>query len=906
MINNRRIQPFGWVFRLLRLLIAGALFMVSQVPSGALAQTSDDPWTVPLNLSRSGVTASPTIVIDSDALVHAVWQDDLSNVIYTRLDGDQWMPAKMTDLNRLFRIPLASEAQFRPQLALYAGPNPLFIPGPGPFIFAFWISAQGRLFTSKVTNQNFEYLTAWDPGGVIASDVASFTVTVDAHGEWHLAFLRTVDEPDDPAGIYYARSTNNGWNWGTPRLLYASAYLRGTGVGEANLSIVTSGTEDTMRVYVAWDNRPRKQVLLTQSGDAGRNWEPPTLIAGPAPGSGLAGPFNIQVGADKDSVVLVWQNGEPDGVCTQFYRSSINAGAIWSEPKRMLDELAECPNSNDFVAGLVNSPSPRVPPRLYLLTKTERQVFLTAWNGLQWSEPQVQPTLASFEDPELYTEVSLGCINGSLVEERIYIVGCDQGVGGDVWVTSRDLESTASWFLPSVWSPLSPIGDENLEIEAVELVATGDDLIHAFFNQRQSPAINYTYWDGDVWSPIAPVLELPDGAAGRPAIAAGPGNELLLFVPNEGGGLFFSRATSGNAGTASLWSAPTQPGIGHDGEIGSVDVALNAAGTIYLAYSVPVNEERGIYLVQSSDHGATWSEPLQVFDGTAAGFDLVGAPSLLNSADGSLHIIWKEQAIRGDGAPHPLALYYTRSEDGGRTFNEPEVVVEEPADWREIATDGKGNLHLLWQPQGAGTAVWDQVSVDGGNSWQYPLGLPDEGRLAAVTRDPAGMLHFVSVGPGALGHMSWDESRWQAEASLGWTLSPEQESEMDILAAAVNMQGKLVVILAAPPEGGDATEKMLLYSTRTLELPSGRTATQAVPTEILSPSTPPATTSTPVGILTPTMTIDEGPADLEGQGESNAANRSASPFASALLPVALLLLSVLGIVIWRAASARNR
>ena len=167
-----------------------------------------------------------------------------------------------------------------------------------------------------------------------------------------------------------------------------------------------------------------------------------------------------------------------------------------------------------------------------------------------------------------------------------------------------------------------------------------------------------------------------------------------------------------------------------------------------MVYSVPVNEERGIYLVQSKDHGSTWSEPLQVFDGAAAGFDFVGAPSLLISENGFLHIVWKQQSIQGDEVPQPLSLYYTRSEDGGHTFTDAEPVVEQPVAWREIVTDAKGNLHLLWQPQDTLTTVWDQVSFDGGHSWQFPQALPNEGMTAAMLVDSVGQLHLVDARPG--------------------------------------------------------------------------------------------------------------------------------------------------------------
>jgi hypothetical protein len=561
----------------------------------------------------------------------------------------------------------------------------------------------------------------------------------------------------------------------------------------------------------------------------------------------------------------------------------------------MIEDLLGCALSNEFVTGLANSP--KVP--LYFLTITKTQVFLTAWNGFQWSQPQAQPILSGFEEPEIYTDVIYGCHRASLLGERLYIVGCDQGGGGDVWVTSRDLGSNTSWSYLPVWSQPSPVTDDNLEMEAVELVATGDDLIHAFFSQRQDSVIYYTYWDGELWSRIAPVLELPEGVAAWPAIAAGPGNELLLIASNNRGALYFSRATSGNAATESRWSTPTRLGIGHDGEIGSVDMAWDTAGTIYLAYSVPVNEERGIYLVLSRDQGTTWSEPLQVFDGAAKGFDLVGAPSLLASANGLLHIIWKEQSIQGDGVPQPFSLYYTRSEDGGQTFSDAELVVEEPVTWQEIVTDGKGNLHLLWRPQDTSTTVWDQVSLDGGRSWQFPQGLPDEGITAAIIVDSVGLLHLVDAGPSSLGHWLWDGNRWQPEAPLHWSLALQQKGSVELLAAAVNKQGKMVALLVVPTGEGDVAENNLLFSTRTLDLHPRQTEIKEIPTQtLLSPTVIPAT-PTPEPSSTPASTFDNGQANSQGQTDRNETNDRISPFTLALLPVALLLLIVLGIVIRR-------
>jgi hypothetical protein len=319
-----------------------------------------------------------------------------------------------------------------------------------------------------------------------------------------------------------------------------------------------------------------------------------------------------------------------------------------------------------------------------------------------------------------------------------------------------------------------------------------------------------------------------------------------------------------------------------------------------------VNEERGIYLVQSKDHGTSWSEPLQVFDGAAAGFDLVGEPSLLTSDNGFLHILWKQQSIQGNGIPQSLSLFYTQSENGGRTFSDAEPVVEEPVAWREIVTDDKGNLHLLWQPQDTLTTVWDQISLDGGRSWQIPQALPDEGMTAAVMVDSVGRLHLVDAGPGSLGYWLWDGSRWQHEAPLHWSLDSLQEGQEESLAAAVNKEGKMVVVLVVPTGTGDALERNLLYSTRTLKLPPKQTAIEEVPTPTQLPPT--VTSATPTSDLSPTQvsTVDSEPTNSQGQKDPNETNSRISPFTMALLPVALLLLSVLGFVIRQAVRAKDR
>jgi hypothetical protein len=625
-------------------------------------------------------------------------------------------------------------------------------------------------------------------------------------------------------------------------------------------------------------------------------------IAGPVPDSGTASPFNIQVGALENSTVLVWQSTNQEGACSQYFQSSSDAGTTWSQPQPMAKELLGCAQANKFVAGQAAAPG----KFLYLLTNIQGQVFLSAWNGSQWSVPQAQPTLSSFEDPEIYTRVEFSCHQATLFAGSLYVAGCDLGRGGDIWMTSRDLGTTESWFLPPEWSQPLPVTSDDLDVTAVGLAATEDNLIHAVFSQRLDTAIYYTRWDGTTWSRISPVMQLPDGEAGSPVLASGPGNELFLIARSSQGRLYFSRANSSDAVTESGWSTPARIPIAQNGMASPADIAWDTTGTIHVAYSVPVNDERGVYLIQSTDHGKTWSDPLQVFDGATANFDFVGSPSLVALSNNLVYISWRQYSAQVDGVSRPLSLYSARSEDDGHTFGKAEIVVDAPVTWGEIEADSQGNLHRLWQLQDMAATILNQVSVNGGRSWQAIQLLPADVEAATVTRDPAGRLHLIGVGIDSLSHWLWDGNRWQAEAPLRWSFAPQGENTIELLAAAANMDGKLVTVFATPVGAGDIPQRHLFFSIRTLdptpELPAVQeTIIQPTLSPTDTPASPPAKQSPK-----PIATVRSSSINLQDPIQQTDTGNSLAPLGRALLPVVLLLLIVLGVVVRRVTRVDGR
>lgn len=849
-------------------------------------------WSPPQNLSQSGAAHSPVMVVEPDGDSHVIWQEETaSNFLYVRESDGEWSAPLAVELpfgtRRYF--PNLGETRptplFRPQLVVDAANR----------LHALWVDDEGLLYYSDVAADNVASYDAWSARQLLADGVVAFDVVADSSARLHVTYLSTRERPGAPAGVYYL--VVDGGQVGLPVLLYSSGYFRALTADRANLRIAVGDGASAGQVYVSWDNRPLDTLFVISSADGGQQWGEVTVVEQRRPEDSPEAmpPSNIQVATSGAGALLLWQADHEGAGCRQYYRWSGDGGQTWLEPQ-LLETLTGCYRQGQLFAGVNGS--------MLLLAQLDDGAYLLAWDGERWSEPQLQDALTAFVSAETLRTIQFDCYEAAFRDGQLLVVGCSSGGVKDIWFTARAVESTASWFLPQVWSQPEAITATSLPVAALELVATGDGLLHAFFSQRQDPGIYYTRWDGTAWSRVTLVLKVPEGESTWPVVAAGPGDELFLMARSSRGSLYFSLAKSSDAVAASGWSTPSHLPITHDGNVSGVDVGWDADGAISVAYSVAVNDARGVYLVQSTDRGVSWSEPLQLFDGAAADFDLVGSPAMLASADGFTHILWQRQSLLVEGVLQPLSLYYARSADGGRSFGEAEVAVETGVAWQEIAADGTGNLHRLWQQPALTTTVWDQVSFDRGQSWQVAQRLPAEWEAMGVTGDPAGRLHLVGYGLESLGHWLWDGSQWQAALPLRWPLAPAGEQAVERLAAAVNQAGELVVVLAMPAgAGGGAAE--LSFTHRTLDLPTPLTPAVGAVAPPASPTELPATPS-PEPSVTPTAVesgVDNSPAAVEGPTSRLAAE---AQYIVAFLPVTLLLLVVLGRVILRAVRVRAR
>ena len=807
----------------------------------AAAQSPDEPWDPPVNLSHSGATTHPIMLVDSNGTVHVIWEDEFAGWVYTESGGDQWSLPLIGDL------PFTSSDD--PSDDSYVVYPPLLVSDSNGRIHAFWTDEEDVLSYSSVESSSFNDALSWQAPLQIAQSALDIDVTIDSQGNMHLTYVRTLDDGIFPAGIYYRYLINGGLEWSQSVILYQSQYFRSLTREDANVGIATADSYGSSHVYVTWDNRPRKRIYIARSNDSGQTWDTPLEIDNPDSTTGLGTPFNIQVNADGEESLLVWQTGEPDASCTQNYRWSTDGGDNWSETQVMLEDLFGCPQENY----LFNTSDGLT----LLMTTIQDQIYLLAWDGTQWSEPQAQRVVSGFEDPDTYAQVVFRCRQPDLTsDDNLLMVGCDEGEGGDIWFTSRPLGTVDDWFPPpQIWSSPTTLSSSSSEISSPVLVSDLEGSIHAFWIQTDEAsssgdetAIYYARWDGEGWSRPSAVLHSPIGAAENPSAALDMNGRLLVvWNGNQSGEIYFSWADASRANNALEWAEPMAlPSL--SAAVISQDILVDG-DRIFVVYAIPLNEHRGIYLTSSVDGGKSWTDPVQIYDGVAAGSEMVSEPRLARTRDGRLHVIWTRYSL--PGGVGPLSLYYAVSEDGGITWSEADLVVESSVFWSEVAGTGERTLHRMWLEETSGRQVFQhQYSQDSGLTWIRPAGIATFGDILGqpgLTQDVAGNLHLQQIiessdGKPEIQHWTWDGERWLVDEAL--PLTQEIDFEGGALGVSVSPAGDLGITFNGSRLDpiDELPVQELYFSNRTVEVSEPLSAPAplpSVPTEIPAPTIQP-------------------------------------------------------------------
>jgi hypothetical protein len=832
----------------LLLILLGLGILVGRV----IAQSETTPWTPPANVSQSGGASQPKIAVSPDGTLHLVWWDSSEGEVYARTTGattDWTRPITITNVGVTANGLVAPS-----QLGLAAS--------SGGKLHLWWLDSANKLWSTR-SIENSWFTPASLSNAAVAVDTAS-----DLKENVHLAYLQTENSPASPSGIYYRSARDGGWSEPSP--VYNSAYFHAIKPELANVSVAATGDGP---VLITWDDPRSAQSYYARSADSGRTWSEPQLIE---TGSGPATQARVAAAPGGD-FLQIWRDATASG-CGLIGRRSKDGGTTWETPERVLSGLGRCPDVWTFVPGTDN--------RLWLIGTAAATnpgantgtATLAQWDGTQWLGPY-EITL-TFYDPATKATVKLNCLNLALAGNTAGIAGCD--TGGDVWAARNAVD--LNQLLPAVQEPWSRV--EKLSIADASLgdslpALTSDrsgNLIAVWSQASSSNDLSTSLYAAtqirDRWSQPTEIMSSSAGGAATGATSTNKAEQPAMIIDAQdrvhlvwSGGtdsaIFYSRAYGRDAASLTGWSVletlPVPASLSS-----SPTIAMDGSGTLYVAYAVPFNENRGIYLTQSADNGATWSAPIKAFDAAGASWNSADQPKLAYQANaGTMHLIWLRATA--PGGVESQAIYYARSTDKGKTWSEPVKLVEGMIDWPRIAVTGSGLMHIVWNQlpskddgSPAPMSIWAQASDDGGRTWTAPQimrGFEQVSGPASLISGGGAKAYLTAVGTGpnmesTLLYSEASDKTWQNAVSFG--LGQPATRGNAVVAAVAPEAGHLGALLREWTWQTDGTSRPAIGVTmRTItpeQIVAAPTATPA-PTETPKPSPTPSPTATPRPLL---------------------------------------------------------
>lgn len=786
------------LFRLtIGLCLALASFAMAQ---RTVAQDGEEDWSLPVNLSNSGGASQPRIVTTTDGRSQAFWWDRFDGLTSAVFDGVTW--------SEPFLAPIRSE-----QLAT----TPYIVIDANEGLHAFWVEqdAENENETKLTYSQMLFGSAEWTFPELVAQSAATFDVTAGASGGVGLTYIRTLNTPEEPAGVYFRKNPGNGTPWEPSIPIETSKYFRILTPETAHVRVAASQSDETL--YLVWEEPDRDGSKFVVSFDGGSSWFTTPEKSLGSPQDPASYPQVVAL-PDDQGALLLWESTQESG-CTIYQRrinfyiqdelDPSNDFAL-GDPDQIMEGLLSCPREDRFWQ-LVNG-------ILWLWGQGSNELSLSSLqsNLGEWTLP-INLSF-NFEDPATGQSVNLNELRASFGQDQMTVIGTDQ-VTGEVWATTGQTSTLDMVSAPpTLWtSPLRVSQEDSINgLPVVGIDQKGRISVIWSGTSGSNEALFYVRSIfGNATNPI-PITPASQGSLARqPSLMLEnlPEDEDLLHLVWSGGNenqIFYSHTLASNT-TSGGWINPQTISAGDPGSWPEIERDLS--GRLYVIYAVTLNEERGVYLVYSDDNGENWSNPIKVFDAAEAGYDMLDHPTLAIGPDDSLHVAWVEAPLPGMGMTRNI--FYSRSNDRGLTWSEPFIITSSGYDWPQLSVIDDQVHVLLLRPESGGVYHrWSLAGPDGetGN-WSTIAGVPG----CQDTQAPFGVaasfekLHLVCTGKSS---SNFSYSSWRIDEEFGgrWsspeTISPQIygiEQLQDFLitdqgaALAINAeQGDLAVSWLAP------------------------------------------------------------------------------------------------------------
>lgn len=792
------------------------------------AQTSPEGWSQPVNLSRSGAASQPFLFNIPGNKLGAAWWDRFDRLVVSNYDGKKWTDGVTASIS-------SDTLKKTPEL----------IADNYGIIHAFWQAEEsGTLFHSQL----LVGAIFWSKPEIISISIVSYEAINLSSGGLLLAYIRSAHTPEISAGVYIqtyrayapvqpaaggstpvggvALPATSGWSQAIN--IYPTKYFRL--VTSENTYLQLAEVSNT--AYIIWRDPRLDMDLYAVSKNGGINWSLPVDISETKYGLSLP---RLALSPDGKSQVLFQMLGA--GGCL-IYRKTLDTKSNTASNTtdrinvdRILTGVKPCPQ-NDHFWNFENQ-------LLWLWGEGGSSLNFVTYDSVQdkWTQPK--STNFNFFDSSTQKVISLSDLHSTVYGKTLVVIGSNNS-DGEVWVTFGQIDlKKLTQSSQSQWSNLLRLSPSDYSPSNPQLVLDSSSRVHVVWSKGGSDnspdnSLAYTRYDGKTWSrPIEIVESVNNEFAQQPAIAVGAQDLLhLVWSGGEKGQIFYSRAKPDQSTSSGGWS-PYQVVSGK--LPGSwPQIVAEQTGSVYIVFAVRLNEGRGIYLVRSDDNGLNWSEPVLVFDGVKAGWDMVDTPALAVSENGVLHVAWIKSPIPGTWSTQ--GIYYSYSTDKGKTWFDKQMLAGAGFEYPRLALVG-GRIHMVYIESAPGRLWHRSIPIQNqtGSAWSQEAVVPGMENLAnhfglvndGYDNSANGRLHLIGISRTAnqIQYTYW-ENRWNLVDVFPLILPGEQGLAISASSLA---QGKYLatVIYIGLSNPNNQPKNAIFFSSR--EIPSVDLGAEATP-----------------------------------------------------------------------------
>lgn len=401
-----------------------------------------------------------------------------------------------------------------------------------------------------------------------------------------------------------------------------------------------------------------------------------------------------------------------------------------------------------------------------------------------------------------------------------------------------------------------------------------------------SQALMYARRHDNSWSRPVDVLVSPSGARiSYPALALDQQGYLHVVWQEANNQIYYSRAHVSMAGTARGWSVP-KPLADRDGF--RLAIAASSDGLLHFVYAAKAN----FFYRQSADLGRTWTAQTTIT--TLNSQFIVDYPSVAADANGHIHTVWT-QAKLPEVYP-PTGLFYSRSDDGGKTWLSPLQIAAEKYGQPSVIVKGADIVYLAWNGI---VSVGDRMyswSKDGGRTWT-PAERISQKISGGFTGSPSlafdslGALHLVTSVTGKNGktedvyHLTYTQAGWSQPVFISPGATGRQA--VDSPALAISNGNQLHVVY-------EDDHQRIWYTSRIVDVPA--LPKQVIPTPLSVPTTAPKQT-----VMTPPVKASIAPTRnaVDQVEPTDVGIKAADPIMPLLIGIVPVLVIILVIVAQR-------